>query len=160
MGVSSGVIWVVVSISIPNLSAANCSGIIPRMNKENKHRLGMGIVGAGFVGPHHIDAVRRLGFVDIVAVAGSNEASGQRKAEQIGARKGYGDYQALIDTRGLDDLRRRESRDALKRLLVAGFGTMQAMMYASAIYLGAADSLDETTRGMLRWNVRETSPFR
>ena len=67
--------------------------IIPRMDK----RIGMGIVGAGFVGPHHIDAVRRLGFVDIVAVAGSNEESGRRKAEQLGARKGYGNYQALID---------------------------------------------------------------
>jgi predicted dehydrogenase len=60
-------------------------------------RIGMGIVGAGFVGPHHIDAVRRLGFVDIVAVAASNEESGRRKAEQLGARKGYGNYQALID---------------------------------------------------------------
>ena len=30
-------------------------------------RIGMGMVGAGFVGPHHIDAVRRLGFVDVVA---------------------------------------------------------------------------------------------
>ena len=49
-------------------------------------------------------------------------------------------YRALpLDARGLDDLRRRESRDALKRLLVAGFGAMQAMMYATAIYLGAAD---------------------
>jgi predicted dehydrogenase len=57
----------------------------------------MGLVGAGFVGPHHIDAVRRLGFVDIVAVAGSNEASGRQKAEALGARKGYGSYQALID---------------------------------------------------------------
>src|SRR5437667_12525177 len=62
-------------------------------------RIGMGIVGAGFVGPHHIDAVRRLGFVDIVAVAASSEESGRRKAEQLGARKGYGDYQALIDDR-------------------------------------------------------------
>src|SRR6266536_5690500 len=57
----------------------------------------MGLVGAGFVGPHHVDAVRRLGFVDIVAVAGSNEESGRRKAEQLGARKGYGNYEALID---------------------------------------------------------------
>ena len=32
-------------------------------------RIGMGLVGAGFVGPHHIDAVRRLGFVDVVALA-------------------------------------------------------------------------------------------
>src|SRR5688572_5769074 len=44
-------------------------------------RIGMGLVGAGFVGPHHIDAVRRLGFVDIVAVAGSSEESGRAKAE-------------------------------------------------------------------------------
>ena len=32
-------------------------------------RIGMGLVGPGFVGAHHIDAVRRLGFVDVVAVA-------------------------------------------------------------------------------------------
>ena len=60
-------------------------------------RIGMGLVGAGFVGPHHVDAVRRLGFVDIVAVAGSNEASGQQKAQALGARRGYGSYRALIE---------------------------------------------------------------
>ena len=57
----------------------------------------MGLVGAGFVGPHHVDAVRRLGYVDIVAVAGSNDASGQQKAQLVGAKRGYGNYQALID---------------------------------------------------------------
>lgn len=57
----------------------------------------MGLVGAGFVGPHHIDAVRRLGFVDVVAIAGSSEESGRAKAESLGVRKGYGSYQALVD---------------------------------------------------------------
>jgi predicted dehydrogenase len=67
------------------------------MNKQaQQKRVGIGIIGAGFVGPHHLDAVRRLGYVDIVAVAGSNEESGQRKAEQLGARKGYGSYEMLI----------------------------------------------------------------
>jgi Cu2+-exporting ATPase len=65
------------------------------------------------------------------------------------SRAGYGAQP--LDARGLDDLRRRESRDALKRLLVAGFGAMQAMMYATAIYLGAADSIDLPTRELLRW---------
>jgi predicted dehydrogenase len=60
-------------------------------------RIGMGLVGAGFVGPHHVDAVRRLGFVDIVAVAGSNDESGRAKAAALGARRGYGSFQALID---------------------------------------------------------------
>jgi predicted dehydrogenase len=57
----------------------------------------MGLVGAGFVGPHHIDAVRRLGFVDVVAIASSNEESARGKAEALGVRKGYGSYQALLD---------------------------------------------------------------
>ena len=60
-------------------------------------RIGMGIVGAGFVGPHHVDAVRRLGYVDIVAVGGSSEASAQKKADALGARKAYGSYEALLD---------------------------------------------------------------
>ena len=60
-------------------------------------RIGMGLVGAGFVGPHHVDAVRRLGFVDIVAVAGSNDDSGRAKAAALGARRGYGSYQALLE---------------------------------------------------------------
>jgi predicted dehydrogenase len=57
----------------------------------------MGLVGAGFVGPQHIDAVRRLGFVDVVAVAASSDESGRRKAEALGVQKGYGSYQALLD---------------------------------------------------------------
>jgi len=60
-------------------------------------RIGMGLVGAGFVGPHHIDAVRRLGFVDVVAIACSSDESGREKAEALGVRKGYGSYQALLD---------------------------------------------------------------
>jgi predicted dehydrogenase len=62
----------------------------------NVKRIGMGIVGAGFVGPHHIDAVRRLGYVDVVAVAGSSQASAEKKAEALGARKAYGSYDALL----------------------------------------------------------------
>lgn len=60
-------------------------------------RIGMGIVGAGFVGPHHVDAVRRLGYVDIVAVAGSSQASAEKKAEALGASRAYGGYEALLD---------------------------------------------------------------
>jgi predicted dehydrogenase len=59
-------------------------------------RIGMGLVGPGFVGTHHIDAVRRLGFVDVVAIAASSEASARRKADALGIRKAYGSYEALV----------------------------------------------------------------
>jgi len=55
----------------------------------------MGLVGPGFVGAHHIDAVRRLGFVDVVAVAGSTEESARRKADALGVPKAYASYEAL-----------------------------------------------------------------
>lgn len=58
-------------------------------------RIGMGLVGPGFVGVHHIDAVRRLGFVDVVAVAASSEASARKKADALGIPKAYGSYDAL-----------------------------------------------------------------
>ena len=60
-------------------------------------RIGMGLVGAGFVGPHHLDAVRRLGYVDVVAIAGSSEASAREKADALGVPKAYGSYEALLD---------------------------------------------------------------
>jgi predicted dehydrogenase len=57
----------------------------------------MGIVGAGFVGPHHLDAVRRLGYVDVVAIAGSSEASARKKADALHVPKAYGSFEALLD---------------------------------------------------------------
>ncbi|HZR25638.1 MAG TPA: Gfo/Idh/MocA family oxidoreductase [Vicinamibacterales bacterium] len=59
-------------------------------------RIGMGLVGPGFVGVHHIDAVRRLGFVDVVAIAASSEGSARAKAEQLGIPKAYGSFERLI----------------------------------------------------------------
>ncbi len=60
-------------------------------------RIGMGIVGAGFVGPHHLDAVRRLGYVDVVGIAGSSKASAEKKAEQLFVPRAYGSFEELLN---------------------------------------------------------------
>src|SRR3954469_1319323 len=60
-------------------------------------RIGMGLVGAGFVGPHHVDAVRRLGYVDVVAVAGSSRESARAKADTLHVDKAYGSYEELLN---------------------------------------------------------------
>jgi Cu2+-exporting ATPase len=61
-------------------------------------------------------------------------------------------YRALpLDPAAIDDSRRREVRAAQKRLAVAGFGAMQAMMYASALWFGAFDQADHATRDFFRW---------
>lgn len=65
------------------------------------------------------------------------------------ARLGYTPHP--LDIAALDALRQRENRDALKRLLVAALGTMQAMMYAVALYAGRFDGIDPATRDFFRW---------
>ncbi len=56
----------------------------------------MGLIGPGFVAAHHIDAVRRLGDVDVVAIAGSSQTSAEKKAREYKVDRAYGDYHALI----------------------------------------------------------------
>ena len=58
-------------------------------------RLGMGLVGPGFVGAHHIDAVRRLGFVDVVAICDVTREQAAAKAEALGAPRAYGSVEEL-----------------------------------------------------------------
>jgi len=59
-------------------------------------RIGMGLIGPGFIAPHHIDAVRRLGFVDVIGIAGSSVAGTQQKAKLFNVDRAYGDYRELI----------------------------------------------------------------
>jgi predicted dehydrogenase len=46
-------------------------------------KIGMGLIGPGFVAAHHIDAVRRLGDVDVVAIAGSSQAVGREEGAGV-----------------------------------------------------------------------------
>src|SRR3984957_19141237 len=59
-------------------------------------KIGMGLIGPGFVGAHHIEAVRRLGDVNVIAVAGSSQASAEKKAQEYKVDRAYGDFRALI----------------------------------------------------------------
>lgn len=60
-------------------------------------RITAGIVGAGFVAPHHVDAIRRLGFADVVALAASSLDSARARAAALGIPRAYGGYEALLD---------------------------------------------------------------
>src|ERR1700679_143339 len=67
-----------------------------------RRRIGMGLVGPGFIAAQHIEAVRRLGYVDVISVAGSTLASAERKAEQYGVDRAYGSWAELIADPNID----------------------------------------------------------
>lgn len=62
----------------------------------------MGLVGPGFVAPHHLDAIRRLGDVEVLALAGSSLERAEKKAAELGVAKAYGSYQELIADPAID----------------------------------------------------------
>jgi predicted dehydrogenase len=65
-------------------------------------KLGMGLVGPGFVAAHHIDAVRRLGDVEVVAIAGSSRQSAERRAREWKVDRAYGSFEELIRDPDID----------------------------------------------------------
>lgn len=57
----------------------------------------VGVIGMGFIGATHIDALRRIGDVEVVAVADVHLPSAQKIASQYGIPKAYGNVDELIN---------------------------------------------------------------
>ena len=80
-----------------------------------------GIIGSGFIGPAHIEALRRLGFVEVIALADVDEKTARAKAKQLSVPVAYGDYKQLLKDKDIqvihnctpNHLHFRITRDAL-----------------------------------------------
>ncbi|ALS28724.1 dehydrogenase [Paenibacillus sp. 32O-W] len=60
------------------------------------------ILGTGFIGAAHIEAVRRLGFVEIIAVAQDGQDKANKVACKFDIPKAYGDYRDLLRDQEID----------------------------------------------------------
>lgn len=59
-------------------------------------KIKVGVIGAGFIGPAHIEALRRLGSIQVVALAECSDEAAESKAEMLGIDRHYGDYRQLL----------------------------------------------------------------
>jgi predicted dehydrogenase len=66
------------------------------MAAMSKKQLRTAVIGTGFVGRVHVEAIRRLGFVDIAAIVDVNVAQAERYAKEFGAEKGVADYKEVL----------------------------------------------------------------
>ena len=85
-------------------------------------KIKVGVIGAGFIGPAHIEALRRLPGIEVAAVSGSSEEKGRAKADELGVELGFGDHRKLLEVREIDavhictpnHLHYRQTKDALE----------------------------------------------
>ena len=76
---------------------------MPAPRKPNRNAtIRMGLVGPGFIAAHHIDAVRRLGNVEVAAIAGSSLDAARRKAREWHVARASGDWRELVVDPGID----------------------------------------------------------
>lgn len=60
------------------------------------------MIGTGFMGKVHTEAVRRLGNVEVVAAAGSSDARAKAFADAVHIPKSTGDWKTLVDDPEID----------------------------------------------------------
>ncbi|MDL2237303.1 Gfo/Idh/MocA family oxidoreductase [Christensenellaceae bacterium OttesenSCG-928-K19] len=59
-------------------------------------KIKVGLIGTGYIGESHIDAIRRLGYVELAAVADADFDLARSKAERYGVEKCYRTAEELI----------------------------------------------------------------
>ena len=64
-------------------------------------KIKVAVAGLGFIGPAHIEALRRLPNIDVVAIADVGEEHTRQKAEQLGIGASYGDFGELLKHDGV-----------------------------------------------------------
>ena len=64
-------------------------------------KIKVAVAGLGFIGPAHIEALRRLPNIEVVAVGDVNEEYARQKAEQLGVASAYGDFHQLLRHEGV-----------------------------------------------------------
>ncbi|MBL8174343.1 MAG: Gfo/Idh/MocA family oxidoreductase [Bryobacterales bacterium] len=65
-------------------------------------KLKTAIIGTGFMGKVHAENVRRVGNVEIAAVAGISDAEAKKFADSIGVERSTGDYKTILADKSID----------------------------------------------------------
>ena len=60
-----------------------------------------GIIGTGFIGPAHIEALRRLGNINVVAICDTSQSAAEARAAELNVPHAYSDVAAFLQHEGL-----------------------------------------------------------
>jgi predicted dehydrogenase len=67
-----------------------------------QRRLRAAVIGTGFVGPFHVDAIRRAGYGEVVALVGSNPERTQARAAALGVPRAMTDADEIFHDPDVD----------------------------------------------------------
>ncbi len=101
------------------------------------------VAGLGFIGPAHVEALRRIPGIEVVAISDVSLEVAEKKAEDLGIKHFYNDFDELINHPGIEcvhictpnNLHYPLAKDALKHGLHVVCEKPLAMTINEAVYL-------------------------
>jgi len=64
----------------------------------------VGVAGTGFIGPVHVEALRRLGFIEVLGIVDIDEASAKEKSRAMFIPKHYANYTEMLADSEIDSV--------------------------------------------------------
>ncbi|KGQ70845.1 dehydrogenase [Chelonobacter oris] len=87
-------------------------------------KINVGIIGTGFIGVAHIEAIRRLGFVNIIALAENNQQLAKEKAAALNIPIAYDSIDELLSNKDIQVVHNCTPNhihfDVNKKIILAG----------------------------------------
>lgn len=99
------------------------------------------VIGTGFIGTVHVEALRRIG-VDVRGVLGSSPERGAARAEAMGVRHAYPNLEALLADPDVDVVHVTSPNDLHHRQTMAALGAGKHVVCEKPLAMTSAESAD------------------
>ena len=115
------------------------------MESDRRGAIRTAVIGVGFVGPHHVDAIRRTGLADVTMIVGSHPDRTADQARRLGVARWSTDALAVIGDPDLDVVHICTPNDTHVALAEAALQAGKHVVVEKPIALdrASADSLAE-----------------
>src|SRR5215468_3892849 len=79
-----------------------CARLIFRQRRDPMQKIRTALFGTGFVGRVHLEGIRRLGYVDVVAIGEPQIEKANALAAEFGVPRTDADYRRILEDASID----------------------------------------------------------
>ena len=104
------------------------------------------VIGAGFAGSAHVEALRRVPGVEVAAVAGSDAARVRAAADRLGVEGATGDYRTLLDDLSIDAVHNCTPNDLHHEVTAAALEAGKHVLAEKPLAMDSTETADLAAR--------------
>ena len=100
------------------------------------------VIGTGFAGGAHVEALRRVPGVDVAALAGSSEDRARAAADRLGVPAARGDYRTLLEAPEIDAVHNCTPNDLHHEVTAAALAAGKHVLAEKPLAMDSAETAD------------------